>query len=79
MNKDVIYQEVKRIISELFEVDETKITSDAQLYSDLEIDSIDAIDLALELKSLIGRKIGPEEFKHVRTVQDIVDAVYNIQ
>lgn len=79
MHKDEIYQEVKRIISELFEVDAFKITPDAQLYNDLEIDSIDAIDLALELKSLIGRKIGPEEFKHVRTVQDIVDAVYNIQ
>jgi acyl carrier protein len=79
MNKDDIYQEVTRIISELFEVDTLKITPNALLYTDLEIDSIDAIDLALELKSLVGRKIGPEEFKHVRTVQDIVDAVYNIQ
>lgn len=79
MNKDDIYQEVTRIISKLFEVDTLKITPVALLYTDLEIDSIDAIDLALELKSLVGRKIGPEEFKHVRTVQDIVDAVYNIQ
>jgi acyl carrier protein len=79
MEKSIIHQEIVRIISELFEINPERIKPDAQLYSDLEIDSIDAVDLALALKNLVGRKIGPEEFKQVRTVQDIVDAVHRIQ
>lgn len=79
MEKPEILSEVTRIIAELFEIDIARVTPDAQLYSDLEIDSIDAVDLAAELRGLIGKKIGPEEFKQVRTVQDVVDAVFNAQ
>lgn len=79
MEKSEIFAEVSRIIVELFEIDAERITPDAQLYTDLEIDSIDAVDLAAELRSLTGKKIGPEEFKQVRTVQDVVDAVFNVQ
>lgn len=79
MEKSEIFAEVSRIIVELFEIEAERITPDAQLYTDLEIDSIDAVDLAAELRSLAGKKIGPEEFKQVRTVQDVVDAVFNVQ
>lgn len=52
-----------------------EITLDAQLYQDLELDSIDAIDLVVHLQKLTGKKIKPEEFKTVRSVADVVDAV----
>lgn len=60
---------------ELFEANSDDITESAQLYDDLDIDSIDAVDLIVELKKYTGKKIKPEDFKNVRTVGDIVDAV----
>lgn len=60
---------------ELFETNSDDITESAQLYDDLDIDSIDAVDLIVELKKYTGKKIKPEDFKNVRTVGDIVDAV----
>jgi acyl carrier protein len=59
----------------MFELDRSKITLDANLYSDLDIDSIDAVDLAVKLKELTGKRLQPEVFKSVRTVQDVVDAL----
>ena len=75
---DDIYAHVRQLLIELFEVEPAKIRLDAQLNKDLEIDSIDAIDLVLKLKDFTGRKIKPEEFKHVRTVGDVVNTVHAI-
>lgn len=77
-NADEIFAHVKSLLVELFEVEPSKITLEAQLNKDLEIDSIDAIDLVLKLKDFTGRKIKPEEFKHVRTVGDVVRTVQAI-
>lgn len=75
MNRDEIFAEVKATLVELFEVDEDAVVPDAQLYQDLELDSIDAIDLVVHLQKLTGKKIRPEEFKSVRSVADVVEAV----
>lgn len=75
LTPDAIYDHVRQLLIELFEVEPAKIRSEARLYQDLEIDSIDAIDLVLKLKEFTGRKLKPEEFKHVRTVGDVVRAV----
>ncbi|WP_312464247.1 acyl carrier protein [Pantoea endophytica] len=61
MNKNEIYQEVASLLTSLFE--------------DLELDSIDAVDMVVHLQKRTGRKIKPETFRAVRTVQDVVDAV----
>ncbi len=74
--KDSIYDHLKNILIELFEVAPEAITPSASLYEDLDVDSIDAVDMAVKLKELTGRKIQPSDFKHVRSVQDVVDAVY---
>jgi acyl carrier protein len=76
--QDQTYAHVRSLLIELFEVDPDKIRPDARLAQDLEIDSIDAIDLVLKLKDYCGRKIKPEEFKHVQTVGDVVNAVQAI-
>lgn len=70
-----IYQEVTELLHKLFEVDPQNITPESRLYEDLELDSIDAIDMVVHLQKKTGKKIKPEEFKSVRTVQDVVDAV----
>ena len=76
--RDEIYQKVSTILVDLFEVDPDAISEDALLYDELDIDSIDAVDLVIELKAYTGKKIAPEDFKSVRTVGDIVNAVYEI-
>ncbi|ERK07048.1 Acyl carrier protein (ACP2) [Pantoea sp. AS-PWVM4] len=75
MNKDEIYQEVAALLTSLFEIDADDIRPDARLYEDLELDSIDAVDMVVHLQKRTGRKIKPEIFRSVRTVQDVVDAV----
>lgn len=75
MSKDQIYSSVVDVLHEMFELDKAKITPQANLYTDLDIDSIDAVDLAVKLKQLTGKRLQPEIFKTVRTVQDVVDAL----
>ena len=62
----------------LFEVDPTKITPQTNLYQDLEIDSIDAIDLIDHIKRETGHKLQAEDFRNVRTVEDVVQAVLKL-
>lgn len=74
-DRQSIEQYVSDTLCQLFELEKDDITLEANLYDDLDIDSIDAVDLIVELKNFTGKKIKPEEFKSVRTVGDIVDAV----
>lgn len=76
--RDEILTELKGLLVKLFEISPDQVVPQAHLYKDLDIDSIDAIDLMMHLKELTGKKIQPEQFKHVRTVQDVVDAVANL-
>ena len=73
--QETIYQEVCVLLTRLFEIDPQDITPEARLYEDLELDSIDAVDMIVHLQKKTGKKIKPETFKSVRTVQDVVDAV----
>lgn len=75
MNKHEIYQEITDLLVKLFELDADDIKPESRLYEDLDLDSIDAVDMVVHLQKRIGRKIKPEIFKSVRTVQDVVDAV----
>jgi acyl carrier protein len=78
MTRDDILQRVATILVETFEVDRSKVTLDAKLYDDLEIDSIDAVDLIVQLKPLVGRRLEPDTFKSVRTVSDVVEALHGL-
>ncbi|WP_213992863.1 acyl carrier protein [Sodalis sp. dw_96] len=75
MDKKQIYQEITGLLEKLFEIDAAQIKPESRLYEDLELDSIDAVDMVVHLQKRIGHKISPETFKSVRTVQDVVDAV----
>jgi len=77
-SKEEIFQKVASVFEELFETAPELITLESNLYLDLDIDSIDAVDLVIELRKMTGKKIQPEDFKLVRTVQDIVDQVYSL-
>ncbi|MBY8045202.1 acyl carrier protein [Vibrio fluvialis] len=74
-NKQQVFDQVKDALVELFEIDADDIQPDAHLYQDLDLDSIDAVDLVVHLQKVTGKKIKPEEFKAVHTVEDVVEAV----
>lgn len=75
MSRDEIHAWVINTLHEMFEIDKAAITPQSNLFTDLDIDSIDAVDLAVKLKDLTGKRLSPEIFKTVRTVDDVVNAV----
>lgn len=76
--RDDIFNTLRDALVELFELPPERVTLDANLYQDLEIDSIDAVDLIDHIKRQTGKKIAAEEFKAVRTVNDVLEAVYRL-
>ena len=75
MSKHEIFEILKKTLVELFEIDESKVVPEAKIYEDLQIDSIDAIDLVDYVKKNTGYKLMPDDFKNIQTLGDIVDAV----
>ena len=77
-SREEIYSLLSKLLEDMFEVEPEDINPAASLYEDLDIDSIDAVDLVVELRGITGKQIDPDIFKAVRTVQDVIDAVATI-
>lgn len=75
---DDIFPLVRDILVEMFELEPQQIEPQTRLYEDLDIDSIDAVDIVVKLKEVTGRKVKPEDFKTVRTIDDVVRAVQTL-
>lgn len=78
MDSNELYGQLKNILIDQFELDEASISPDANLYDELELDSIDAVDLLVQLKNITGKKISPDDFKDVRTINDVIDALTDL-
>ena len=76
--RDEIFNTIKDILIKDFDCDESKIKIESNLVEDLDLDSIDAVDLVVKLQTIINKKVDPEDFKQIRTLQDVVDAVEKI-
>lgn len=77
MTEQEIYHILADALENLFEIDPERIKPEANLFEDLEIDSIDAIDLIDHIKRQTGHKLQAEDFRSVRTVADVIQAVLN--
>ena len=75
MTRDEIYQRIVGILVKTFELDPADIKPESRLFEELDLDSIDAVDMFVELHEVTGRRINPETARKIRTVQDIVDLV----
>lgn len=73
MKREDIESKLAEILVEMFEVERDEVRRDARLYDDLDIDSIDAVDLVVRLKEFTSADIEPDRVKEVRTVGDVVD------
>ncbi len=79
MTKQEIFERLSAILHETFDTEMALIKPEARLYEDLDIDSIDAVDLIVKLKPLAGgKRLQPDAFKSVRTVQDVVDGLHQL-
>lgn len=72
MTQDELFAQLRAIIAELFELEPADIQRSSTVFEDLDLDSIDAIDLVARLQQLIGRRIDEDTMRGVRTVDDIV-------
>ena len=77
MSKDEIFNKLKDILVSEFEIEEGAVPPAATLFDDLELDSIDSIDLIQKMKEFMpaDTKIDPAIFKTVKNIQDVVDAL----
>ncbi|WP_432261406.1 acyl carrier protein [Cupriavidus sp. TMH.W2] len=75
MTHDDIFARVSAVLQDSFEIEADRIRPEARLYEDLDIDSIDAVDLLVKLKPMLDKPLKPEQFKSVRTIQDVVQAL----
>ncbi len=75
MTENEIFKFLKKVLTDYFEIDGSKITMDANLNEDLDIDSIDAIDMMSYIKKETGKEIEPAQFKEVKTIKDIIDII----
>ncbi|MSR09860.1 MAG: acyl carrier protein [Gammaproteobacteria bacterium] len=67
-----LFETVRDVLAEEFEIPRASIVREANLYKDLNIDSIDAIDLIVRLREITGKQVPPDRFKAVRTVGDVI-------
>ncbi len=77
--REEIFEKLRQILEELFEVEPDDVVMDAQLYDHLDIDSIDAVDLIAKLTEITGIKVLPEQFKSVETVHDVVEVIFSLK
>ena len=74
-----IFDIVRRSLVELFELEEPTVVPEARFDDDLEIDSIDAVDLVDHLSRIFERRVSPRDFRSVRTVNDLIDCIDRLQ
>lgn len=71
--------QVKKVLEEAINVDPAAVVPEARLSEDLEIDSLAAVELSLELENVFGIEISDEELASLATVQDILDLLASKQ
>ncbi len=72
MNREEIFEELRSVMVRLFKLDSGEIRLGSRLREDLDLDSIDAIDLVVAMQELSKRKVDQDLLQGVRTVADIV-------
>ncbi|GAC17069.1 acyl carrier protein [Paraglaciecola arctica] len=77
--KNQLYQQLTELLVNYFELPASMITHETDLYDELELDSIDAIDLMVKLRELTDLDIEPDAFKKIRTVGDVVNELQQLQ
>lgn len=78
MTRDEARKLIDHYLTDIFEIEPESITSDAKLQEDLNLDSIDAVDMMVQLQESTGKKVTPEQFEKVVVVDDLVSLVQEL-
>jgi len=76
--KQEVRDHIHGVLIDLFEIEEGKLVPEAKLYEDLDIDSIDTVDLLIELKKFVPEDINPDKFIDSKTLGEVIDVVHEI-
>ena len=76
-NRDEVFDQVKEILVDRLDIDEDDITMEAHLRDDLKADSLDLVELIMDLEERFGVKISDEEAQGIGTVGEAVDFIVN--
>lgn len=77
-SREQIFEHVRRAMVELFELEEERIRLETKVVEDLDLDSIDAIELAVRMEAMTGQRFDPESFRDMRTVGDVVEILHRL-
>ena len=69
----MVLDQIKEILKDTMDIDESKITLDAKLKEDLELDSLDSVELIMSAEEEFGIEIPDEDVMNFKTVNDIVN------
>jgi acyl carrier protein len=78
MTDEQILEKLRAILADSFEIEPERVKPETQLFDELDLDSIDAVDLAIKLQAMTGKRIKPDVFKGVRTVGDVIGVVRSL-
>ena len=76
--KEEVLSAIADVLVTEFELDRAKLVPEAKLFEDLDLDSIDAVDLVVRLQQQTGLKVKAEDFKAIRTLGDVADVIVKL-
>lgn len=71
----MVIDQIRDVVSKKFKVDANKVTLETRLREDLNVDSLDAVELVMELEDVFDVKIQDDEAQALKTVGDIVNFI----
>lgn len=78
MTKEDVLGRINDVLADEFEIDRPKLVPEARLFEDLDLDSIDAVDLVVRLQQQTSLKVKAEDFKAIRTLGDVADVIVKL-
>ena len=78
MTKEDVLVRICDVLAGEFELDRAKLVPSARLFEDLDLDSIDAVDLVVRLQQQTSLKVKAEDFKTIRTLGDVADVIVRL-